>query len=42
MENKTIKVPIKDIHFEESEKELNLVNKELEDLEITNKNQEKD
>ena len=34
IENKTIKVPIKEIQFEESDKELNLVNEELEDLEI--------
>ncbi|OCA82673.1 MULTISPECIES: hypothetical protein [unclassified Bacillus (in: firmicutes)] len=32
IENETIKVPIRDIKFEESEEELDLVNKELEDL----------
>jgi hypothetical protein len=32
IENKTIKVPIKDINFEESEEELNLINEELDDL----------
>ena len=36
IENKTIKVPIKDINFEESEEELILINEELEDLEIKN------
>ena len=35
IENKTIKVPIKDINFEESEEELKLINEELDDHEIT-------
>lgn len=34
IENRTIEVPIKDIDFEESEEELNLVNEEIKDLEI--------
>ena len=32
IENKIIKVPVKDIDFEESEEELKLINEELEDL----------
>ena len=34
IDNKTIAVPIKEINFEESAEELNLVNEKIKDLEI--------